>query len=99
MKHWFATIHRTPRRDEVSDEYALSVLKAHTAYFKWLGQNGKCLVAGPFAEQNIDHNGSGFYVLAAENEVEANKLAADDPLVAEGLYDFNLREWMKVVPE
>lgn len=99
MKHWFATIHRTPRRDEVSDEFALSVLKAHTAYFKRLGQEGKCLAAGPFAEQNIDHNGSGFYVLAAENEVEANKIAADDPLVTEGLYDFNLREWMKVVPE
>jgi uncharacterized protein YciI len=87
------------KRDEVTDEFALEVLTAHTAYFKHLGASGKCLVAGPFAEQNIDRNGSGFYVLIAQDEVEANNLAASDPLVVEGLYDFNLREWHKVVPE
>lgn len=99
MRHWFGTIHRTPKRDEVTNEFALEVLRAHTAYFKDLGATGRCLVAGPFAEQNIDHNGGGFYVLAAENEFEANEIAAADPLVIAGLYDFNLREWMKVVPE
>lgn len=99
MRYWFATIHRAPKRDTVSNEFALATLKNHTAYFKELGQTQKCLIAGPFAEQNADAFGAGFYVLIAPDEVEANKLAAADPLVVEGLYDFNLREWMKVVPE
>lgn len=99
MRYWFATIHRTAKRDTVSHEFALGILKNHTAYFKELGQAGKCLVAGPFVEQNTDAFGAGFYVLAAADEFEANNLAAADPLVIEKLYDFNLREWMKVVPE
>ncbi len=99
MRYWFATIHRTPLRDTVSNEFALSVLHQHTAYFKELGQAGKCLVAGPFAEQNTDALGAGFYVLIAENEAEANELAAADPFVTAGLYDYQIREWKKIVPE
>jgi uncharacterized protein len=98
MKHFFFTIHKTPKRAEVSDEFALSTLQKHTAYFKDLGRAGKCLVAGPFADQATELGG-GFYVLAAENEAAAEALAAADPLVVEGLYDFKMREWIKVVPE
>jgi uncharacterized protein YciI len=99
MKYWFGTIHRTAKRDAVAEEFALAVLRQHTNYFKNLGANGKCLAAGPFAEQNADHNGAGFYILAAETKAKARELAAADPLVVEGLYDFRLREWLKVVPE
>lgn len=99
MRYWFATIHRTQKRATVSDDFALSVLHQHTAYFKQLGQTGKCLAAGPFAEQKADGFGAGFYVLNSETEIEATEMAAADPLVAEGLYDFQIREWKKVVPE
>lgn len=98
MKHFFFTIHKTPKRAEVSDEFALGILKKHTAYFKELGAAGKCLMAGPFADQTSEL-GAGCYVFAVENETEAHALATADPLVVEGLYDFKMREWLKVVPE
>lgn len=99
MRHWFVTIHRTPKRSAVSDDFARQILAAHTAYFKRLGHRGRCLVAGPFAEQNVDELGAGFYVLACAAEEEARWLAEHDPLVEQGLYDYRLREWIKVVPE
>jgi uncharacterized protein YciI len=98
MKHFFFTIHKTAKRAEVTDEYALGVLHEHTAYFKQLGREGKCLIAGPFKDQTTDLGG-GCYVFAAETEDEAKKMASADPLVVEGLYDFRIYEWMKVVPE
>ncbi len=99
MRYWFATIHRTSKRDTVSDEFALAVLHQHTAYFKNLGKDHKCLVAGPFAEQKTDALGAGFYILVSETEVEAKEMATADPFVVQGLYDFQMREWKKVVPE
>lgn len=98
MKHFFFTIHKTPKRAVVSDEFALEILQKHTAYFKNLGRQGKCLVAGPFADQTTELGG-GFYVLAAESAQDADKMAAADPLVVEDLYEFKMREWIKVVPE
>ncbi len=99
MRHWFVTIHRTPKRSTVGDDLARRVLAEHTAYFKQLGRQGQCLLAGPFAEQNADELGAGFYVLACTTEEEARQLADRDPLVEQGLYDYRLREWIKVVPE
>ncbi len=98
MKYFFFTIHKTAKRTEVSDEFALEVLKKHTVYFKRLGAEGKCLMAGPFTNQNTELGG-GCYVFSAEDEDEARKMASDDPLVIENLYDFKVYEWMKVVPE
>lgn len=98
MKHFFFTIHKTAKRATVSDDFALSVLKDHTAYFKDLGVQGKCLMAGPFADQTTELGG-GCYVFAADDEQEARSMAEADPLVVEGLYDFKIYEWRKVVPE
>ncbi len=97
MKYFFFTIHKTAKRAEVSNDFALQVLHNHTAYFKKLGVDGVCLMAGPFADQNTELGG-GCYVFAAETKEAANELANADPLVVEGLYDFKMHEWMKVVP-
>ncbi len=98
MKYFFFTIHKTAKRAEVSDEYALEVLKKHTAYFKRLGTEGKCLMAGPFANQNTE-TGAGCYVFSAEDETVAVEMATADPFVVEGLYSFKIYQWTKVVPE
>lgn len=98
MKYFFFTIHKTPKRATVTDEFARGVLHKHTAYFKDLGAQGKCLMAGPFADQQTEL-GAGCYVFGAETADEAQKMAADDPLVVEGLYDFRMIEWIKVVPD
>ena len=96
MKHFFFTIHKTPKRATVTDEFALAVLKRHTAYFKELGAHGKCVVAGPFVDHGTELGG-GCYILAVESEDEARQLATADPLVDEGLYDFRIYEWNRVV--
>ena len=98
MKHWFFTIHKTPKRAEVSDEFAWETLQKHTAYFKELGKLGKCLMAGPFINQNTEMGG-GCFVFLAETEAEARDLEDHDPLVLEGLYSYKIYEWHKVVPE
>ena len=99
MKHWFFTIQKTPKRDEFSLEEVLPILHAHTAYFKELGQQGICLMAGPFANQKDNELGAGCYVFAAETEEEARKLADADPFCLHGIYDYKVWEWQKVVPE
>jgi uncharacterized protein len=98
MKYWFFTIHKTPKRDEFTTEEVLPILHAHTAYFKKLGAQGKCLMAGPFADQQTEF-GAGCYVFACETEAEARESADRDPFVIEGIYDYKVIEWMKVVPE
>lgn len=98
MKYWFFTINKTPKREEFTTEEVLPILHAHTAYFKKLGAESKCLMAGPFANQQTEF-GAGCYVFAAESEAEARELADNDPFVIEGIYDYKVVEWMKVVPE
>lgn len=98
MKYWFFTIHKTAKRDELTTDAVLPILHAHTAYFKRLGSEGKCLLAGPFADQQTEF-GAGCYVFAAESEAAARSLAEADPFVVEGIYDYKIIEWKKVVPE
>ena len=97
MKYWFFTIHKTPKRDELTTEQVLPILHAHTAYFKQLGAAGKCLMAGPFADQTTTL-GAGCYVLICDTEEQARELADADPFVIEGIYEYKIIEWMKVVP-
>jgi uncharacterized protein YciI len=102
MKHFFFTIHKTPKRDEFTTEEVLPILHAHTAYFKELGKQGICLIAGPFAHHADSGNheiGAGCYIFAAESEAEARKLADADPFCVHGIYDYKIWEWTKVVPE
>lgn len=96
MKHFFFTIHKTPKRATVTNEFARSVLTSHTAYFKDLGAQGKCIVAGPFVDHETEMGG-GCYILRAGSEDDARALADADPLVSEGLYDYNIYEWTRVV--
>lgn len=98
MKHFFFTIHKTPKRAEVTDKFALETLHKHTAYFKDLGKRGKCIFAGPFVDQTTTLGG-GFYGFNCKTEEEAKNLANKDPLVVEGLYSYKIYEWIKVVPE
>lgn len=98
MKYWFFTIHKTPKRAEVTDEFALETLHKHTAYFKELGKNGKCMFAGPFVDQTTELGG-GLYGFQCVTEEEARELAEKDPLVVEGIYSYKIYEWSKVVPE
>ncbi len=98
MKYWFFTIAKTPKRDKYTTEQVLPILHAHTAYFKQLPE-GICLIAGPLVNQTDHELGAGCFVFAAETEAEARKLAEADPFFVEGIYDYKVWEWMKVVPD
>ena len=97
LEYYFFTIHKTAKRAEVTDEFALEVLGRHTQYFLELGENGKCILAGPFVDQSTELGG-GCYVLSVRGESEAVELADADPLVKEGLYSYEMTEWKRVVP-
>jgi uncharacterized protein YciI len=99
MKYFFFTIQKTAKRDTMTTDDVLPILHAHTAYFKELGKQGICLMAGPFANQKDNELGAGCYVLAAETESDARKLADADPFCVHGIYDYKIWEWQKVVPE
>jgi uncharacterized protein len=99
MKYWFFTIAKTTKRDEFTTEEVMPILHAHTAYFKELGKQGICIMAGPFVQQIDNELGAGCYVLAALTEAEARNLADADPFCVHGIYDYKIWEWMKVVPE
>lgn len=98
MRYWFFTIHKTPKRAEATQQFVLDTLHKHTAYFKDLSRQGKCMFAGPFVDQTTDLGG-GFYSFQCDTEEEAKRLADKDPFVAEGLYSYRIQEWKKVVPE
>ena len=98
MKYWFFTIHKTARRKEFTTEDVAPILNAHTAYFKELGRRGICIMAGPFVDQSTEI-GAGFYILTAESEAEARKLADGDPFRIVGIYEYKMWEWTRVVPE
>ena len=99
MKYFFFTIAKTPKRDEFTTAEVLPILHAHTAYFKELGKQGICIMAGPFTNHTDHELGAGCYVFAAETEAEACILADADPFCVHGIYDYKVWEWMKVVPE
>ena len=102
MKYYFFTIHKTAKRETMTTEEVLPIVHSHTAYFKELGKNGQCLMAGPFAhhaDSTAQEIGAGCYILTAENETEARKLADADPFCVNGIYDYKIWEWQKVVPE
>lgn len=98
MKYFFFTIQKTAKRETMTTEEVLPILHAHTAYFKQLGAEGKCLVAGPFVNQIDNELGAGCYILKAESEEEARKLADADPFCIHGIYAYKIWEWTKVVP-
>ena len=63
-------------------------LPAHLRYLKQLDADGILVLSGPFA----DRTGGMIIVQAADREA-AQAIAEADPLVAQGVDDYVLREW------
>lgn len=98
MKYWFCTLHKTLEREQASKESFLIALKKHTTYFKDLEKLGKCMFAGQLLDQGTELGG-GIYSFQCETEEEAILLANGDPLVVEGLYTYQMKEWLLVAPD
>ncbi len=61
---------------------------AHLAYLSALKAEGKLSIAGPFTDGQ-----GGMYILSAQGEAEARRLAEGDPYQAAGLRSFVVRSW------
>jgi uncharacterized protein len=64
-------------------------LPAHLAYLKELKTRGVLLLSGPFADRT-----GGMVLISAASRAEAEATAEADPLVANGVDSYELREWL-----
>ncbi|HYF80139.1 MAG TPA: YciI family protein [Symbiobacteriaceae bacterium] len=77
------TITRRPGMDR-----PLELIKAHVAHLRRLDGAGRLVLAGPF-----DDGAGGMVIIRAESAEEAEALAAADPFVQAGVYDYQVRKW------
>src|SRR4051812_45069653 len=64
-------------------------LPAHLAYLQGLKARGVLLLSGPFADRT-----GGMVVIRAASRAEAEAIAQADPLVANQVDSYELREWL-----
>jgi uncharacterized protein YciI len=68
-------------------------LPSHLEYMIDLEKRGVLFASGPFIDGEGPPSGAGMTILRAANAREARELAQADPLVANGLRSFELKEW------
>jgi uncharacterized protein YciI len=64
-------------------------LPAHFAYLRELKARGALLLSGPFTDRT-----GGMVLVRADSREAAEALAQADPLVANGVDRYELREWL-----
>jgi uncharacterized protein YciI len=64
-------------------------LPAHLAYLQELKARGALLLSGPFTDRS-----GGMVLVRAESREEAEAIARADPLVANKVDGYELREWL-----
>jgi uncharacterized protein len=68
-------------------------LSAHLEYMISLEKRGHVFASGPLSDGDGPPTGLGLTVLRAKDMAEARALAEADPLVANGVRTFDLKEW------
>jgi uncharacterized protein len=68
-------------------------LPAHLEYMIGLEKRGLLFASGPLSDGDGPPNGAGLTILRVSSAREARELAEADPLVANGLRSFELKEW------
>lgn len=72
-----------------------ATLPAHLAYQKEQEAAGKLFLAGPLSDASGDNmSGGGLIIYRAASMEEAQQLAENDPMHAEGKRTFTLRKWL-----
>jgi uncharacterized protein len=72
------------------------LLPDHLAYLGELERQGRVFASGPFPGDDGEPDGTGMTVLRAASAVEAEQLAAGDPLALAGLRRYTVRRWVVV---
>lgn len=74
-------------------EQIASRIGEHVAYQERLRDAGHLLVGGPFLDEAERSTGAGLTMLTAPTREQAERLAAEDPLVRAGLRTVAVHEW------
>ena len=74
-------------------EKLLAHLPAHLEYMIVNEKQGIVFASGPLSEQDGGQKGRGLTVLRAASREDAERIAAQDPFVVNGIRTFEVREW------
>jgi uncharacterized protein YciI len=74
-------------------------LAAHRAWVKGLISSGIKVSSGYLVDAEQRPGGGGLFVLKADSFEAARRLVEQDPMIVEGLVDWNLQEWIPVCGE
>tara|TARA_A100001037_G_C15072865_1_gene600291 strand:- start:966 stop:1358 length:393 start_codon:yes stop_codon:yes gene_type:complete len=70
-------------------------IKDHLAYQAMLEDTGVLFAVGPLGDRGGETwSGSGMVVIRAEDNAEAEKIAAADPLHAAGVRNYHVQPWL-----
>ena len=76
-------------------EPVMEHLSAHLAHQAAIEQSGIMLAAGPqWTDDEMCWEGDGMFVIRADSLVEANAIAASDPMHKTGARSFKVRPWL-----
>lgn len=90
-QYYFVMLTKGPRRDEIKDTAIINKLQAgHMANMDRLSQEGKLMLAGPFAD---DGNWRGIFVFDAASEEEVKQMLATDPAINAGRLGYEIHPW------
>ncbi|MFL0783206.1 MAG: YciI family protein [Prochlorococcus sp.] len=74
-------------------------LAAHRAWVKGLISSGIKVSSGYLVDAGQRPGGGGLLILKADSFEAARRLVEQDPMIVEGLVDWNLQEWIPVCGE
>ena len=74
-------------------------LAAHRAWVKGLISSGIKVSSGYLVDAEQRPGGGGLLILKADSFEAARRLVEQDPMIVEGLVDWNLQEWIPVCGE
>jgi hypothetical protein len=78
------------------DTSLTDIERAFPEHKQWVADQeaaGRIVVAGPFLTDDLSWDGDGFIVFRVESAGEAERLARQDPMHAEGLRTFQIVAW------
>lgn len=97
---WFVKIERfTTQTLSLLPAQRQAYLAAHRAWVKGLISSGIKVSSGYLVDAEQRPGGGGLLILKADYFEAARRLVEQDPMIVEGLVDWNLQEWIPVCGE
>lgn len=92
MKDYFFVILKTGSNTTASKELVGESFRGHMENIDRLVKEGRLVVAGPFAKNDLKYRGI-FILTGVPSLEEAKKLLHSDPAISNGLLDYEILTW------